>query len=189
MGTVKIDLSVLCICGKPENAPEHHYGGHQYKPVRAADQIRDDQDAYPARRRGHSTIAEYRSLQSKKPPAGQDISMVVPATSRWKLKCLSALLTTDAVVANRVFNLVIQDPNNNIVFYAVSPVNQVAGTVIGYSAASGLTAYAFGTVIVVPLPLDTVLLPGWSIATVTVGLDAGDQWAPMNLLVKEHLQF
>lgn len=151
--------------------------------------VRDDQVAERGPRAGHYAVVEMRSIIATPPAIGTDLRVAVPATSRWCVKALNAILNTDAVAGNRVPYLQIQDQAGNPLYTSPPTGNQVANTIIGYSGGAGCAGRSFGAYTSFPLPVDTILLPNWSIGFVTIGLDAGDQWAPAALLVKEWLQF
>jgi hypothetical protein len=189
MDTVTIDLSVMCICGQPENAPVHHYGGHLYNPVRAADQLRDDQDAHKGRRRGHYALAEQRIITLAQPALGADWSAAVPATARWRVNALQAQLTTSAAVANRIPHIVITDGQGHNVYNMPAPTNQVAASAVQYSAGATVVTAFFDSAAVLALPYPLKLLQNWTIASLTTGIQAADQWANIVLYVKEWLQF
>jgi hypothetical protein len=189
MSTVNLDLSIMCICGQPHNAMVHGPGGHQYVPMRGADQIRDDQRPEKGTRRGHYALAEYRVLPLPQPAAAADWVATVPATVRWRVQCLQAQLTTSAAIANRVPHLQITDGQGHSMYNFPSPNNQTASSVEQYSAGTTVVTTTFDNANVLVLPYPMKLLPGWTIGTLTTALAAGDQWANIVLHVKEWLQF
>lgn len=189
MGTVNVNLSIMCACGQPENAPVHGPGGHQYKPIRGMDQVRDDQHSEASPRKGHNAIVEYRVITLAKPAAGADFLAKVPTPAQWRVQCMAAQLTTSAAIANRVPHLVITDGQGNTVYNFPPPGNQVQGTVGIYSAGTTVVSAQVDGATVWVLPFPMKLLQGWTIGSLTTAIDAGDQWANVVLHVKEWLYF
>jgi hypothetical protein len=185
-----LNLAVLCICGAPESSPVHQdASGHAFRPLRAADQIRDDQYAERNTRPGHYAVADYRVVQIPNPAAGADWLATVPATARWRIACLQAQLVTSAVVANRVPHLVITDGQGHSVYNFPAPSNQIASTTVQYSAGTTIVTTQFDNASVLVMPYPVKLLQTWTIGTVTTAKDVGDQWSNIFLYIKEWLQF
>jgi hypothetical protein len=189
MGTVTLDLSILCICGQAANAEVHQGSGHVFKPHRGRDQIRDDQAPQEITRGGHYRVNEYRAIAIPQPAAAADIVATVPATVVWEVKALQFQLTTSAAVANRVPHLVIKDSLGLAIYNFPSIQNQQGGSVYQYSAGISGVAVAFDNAVTWVLPYVSRMLPNWTIGTLTTGLQGGDQWANVNLLVEEWLSF
>ena len=189
MSTTSVDLTIVCICGQPQSAPVHQGGGHKYQAMRGADQTRDDQDARGGRRGGHYALAEYRVIALAQPVAGADWVATVPATAIWRVQCLQAQFTTSAAVQNRVPHLQITDGQGHSVYNFPSPSNQVAGSVLQYSAGTTIVTTQFDNTQVLVLPYPMKLLQNWTIQSLTTGIQAADQWANVVLHVKEWLLF
>jgi hypothetical protein len=183
-------IGILCACGAPDTAPVHNDpSGHAFRPVRAADQIRDDQYAERNTRPGHYAVADLRVVQIPNPPAGQDWVATVPATARWRVVCFQAQFVTSATVANRVPHLVVTDGQGHSVYNFPSPNNQVAGATEQYSGGATSVTTQFDNANVLVLPSPVKLLQLWTVGMVTTALQAGDQWNNIFLYVKEWLQF
>lgn len=130
-----------------------------------------------------------RSITGTLPGAGVEISETVPTGARWLLVAFEADLTTSAAAANRVPELTIDDGAN---VYARSPVNQneVASQTWRNSFQQGIPQIFDSTRfrVLQPLGCDLVLGAGHRIKTVTVGIQAGDQWAAPQYLVVERME-
>ena len=110
------------------------------------------------------------------PAAGADWTFTVPAGQTLALESVTALLTTSVTVANRVPTLVVKDNLGRIVAEVVSPNAQAASLADEWVWAPGVVAAA-GPPIVTPIPPGLELAGGWTIGTVTAGLQVGDQWS------------
>lgn len=120
------------------------------------------------------------------PPAGQEWSHQVDGRFYERLLAVRYTLTTSAVVANRVPQLVLKDANG-VVLFAVP----AAGAVVASSAITVNLAYRLGTLSAGiagntygTLP-DLLLPPGYSWSVVTAGLDVGDTETGVTLLVQQ----
>lgn len=109
------------------------------------------------------------------PAAGSDWSYTLTRASQ--LLAVKAVLTTDAVVANRAPALTLSDNAAHTLFVADLITVQVASNTITYSWGVGLPSVAaLGGRIVNGFPPINMNV-GWIVATSTVGLDVNDQWA------------
>lgn len=159
-------------------------GKHYHRPG-----IQDTQSVDRTEREGHYAILQHRIVTLANPAAGVDAIATVPALSRWEVQNLGGLLTTDAVVANRVPHLIVDDGQAHQVYNFPSPNNQVAGAAIQYAAGVGVVAASFdnATMLVLPYPLH--LSQGWRVGFKTTALDPGDQWSGFALLVHEWVNY
>lgn len=168
----------------------HSGGGHQYVPAHISDYLRPTQKYKRGYSDGRYSLKESRVVRVAQPAAGVDAKATVPGAAKWFVWSMRATLTTDAVIANRIPHLQITDgPNGNIVADFPAANNQGAGTVIAYAAGAGVVAANFDSTIVFVLPVEVELLQGWTIGFKTTGIDPGDQWSPLALLVTEKLYF
>lgn len=125
------------------------------------------------------------------PGAGADWAATVPSNARWKLRCGRAVLATDAVAANRYASLVIQAaPGGLAIVYQVSdpgaPIVAGDNKTLSFGAAS-VPLLAGQPLRVWNIPPGVLMLAGWSVASSTAGLDAGDQWSLVRIEVEEWL--
>lgn len=124
------------------------------------------------------------------PAPTTDFVVTVPATHRWRVQSLSAVLTTSAAVGNRQVHSRVQDGVPNIVFDAPAPSVQAASLAVRYSFVPGLTSVAVidGST-VVPLPPGLVLQQSGltRIVSATTGILAGDQWSALAIGVEDYL--
>jgi len=189
MGTIAIGISI-CACGEPAASPVHGPNGHQYVPDHIAETLRPTQTYKPNYQRGRYQVKESRIVTTAKPAAGVDVKATVPGATKWKVWSLRASLTTSAIAANRVPHLQITDgPNGHVVTDFPAGNNQLAASTINYAAGAGVVAANFDNTLVFVLPVDVVLLQGWTLGFATTALDAGDQWTALALLVTETLYF
>lgn len=139
--------------------------------------------------RGISELLRQRLIQEvdvANPAVGVDFSSVVPAGLAWELLSVYAELTTSAVVANRFPNVRVRNQNGRTVARFGTPTGQPASATWRYTAAAGLGAYDSTSFAVIPLPVPPILLlPGWQIDSNTAGLDVGDQWANVTVVVRQ----
>ena len=119
------------------------------------------------------------------PAAGVEISETVTAAKYWKLLAVKFTLVTDATVANREVDLILDDGANE--FCRIAPtVVQTASLTLHYSWAIGLQQNSFlpltASPKIAPLP-DIVLGPGFRVRTTTQGIVAGDNFSAPVLYV------
>lgn len=127
------------------------------------------------------------SVNQAAPAAGADITITVPANTRWRVISGLASLVTSAVVANRTVQLLMDDGATNYA-RASATVAQTA-TLTQFYELIGITLQGnnLGSVLYVPGPAGAILPAGHRIKTLTIGLDVGDQWSATELLVEEWL--
>ena len=129
-----------------------------------------------------------RSITGTNPAAGVEISEAVPTNARWIVHSVRALLVTDATVALRIPQLIIDDG-------ATTCVQVADATGQGASETGGYHWGEFGTVNaptqgahVAPLPLGYPLQEGFRIRTSTIAIVAGDNYLAPQLLVEEWIE-
>lgn len=125
------------------------------------------------------------------PAAGVDWSVQPPTNARWRIVSWSGLFVASATVANRqVAAFVSSVPGSP--WIAGPLANITAGQSANVSAA-GITPYVsvLGQIIMLPLPPQLILTNGavvlQTMGVQTVGLQVGDQWTNINLLIEEWL--
>ena len=121
------------------------------------------------------------------PPAGADWTQTVPAFTRWRIKAVSATLTTSAVVATRFPQLEVLSAGGAAIYLPPAPQSQAAGVANGWVWQTGLPvvgqtvgAFQFET-----LPPEIEIGDGGNIKVATAALQAGDQWSGIALYVEE----
>lgn len=115
------------------------------------------------------------------PPVGTDLAYTFSAEQGCRLHALLTTLTTSATVANRQPGFQLKDPDGRVCYRVGAATDQVASTIVDHDIAPALSDNQAGfdgvnTQWSYPWP-DLWLPPGWSIATITSGLQAGDQWS------------
>jgi len=120
------------------------------------------------------------------PAAGVEIIETVPAGKIWKVISVMIPFTTSAVAGNRRVNLHIDDGTTP--FEAINgDLDQPASLTNTYNFFQGAprdTAFN-NSRLLLPLPINLTLLGGHRIITVTVSLDAGDNYDAPLILVEE----
>lgn len=120
--------------------------------------------------------------------AGSDWSITVAALQTWRVRSITALFTTSAAVANRNPVLQIVDPGGTVQYTVnlsngpltatqTDQVSAAPGTPVAYQG----VAPTFQTFVSIP---DLVLPAGWTIRTVTAGIQAGDTWTGVAMAVE-----
>lgn len=146
-------------------------------------------DAYLPRflsREGRPLPGVKRAVPVPQPAAGAEWTVTVPGGRQWRIIGGAAQLVASAAVANRRPGLALGDESSTVA-RTVSALQVQAGAtaLLGYLPDSGVTA---------PPGADTVgLVPAWDawlpggfvISSLTVGLQAGDQYGLVALMVEE----
>lgn len=120
------------------------------------------------------------SLTGTDPGAGIEIIETVPANTIWRLWGAYATLVTDATVANRRGNVLIDDGTNNGYRSASASVQTASNT-------ESYTIGPHATVVTnhwIPTPPGMLMLAGWRIQTSTTLLKAGDNWSAPQLTIE-----
>lgn len=122
-------------------------------------------------------------------PAGADFNFVVPFSTRWRVRGMLAKLVTSGTVANRVVG-------QQVLLQGATPMRligtftQTATQTLTYFWLPGLNASGKTDATGVDdfLTGDLVIHDGDFIGSKTIGLQAGDQWSGMQLVVEEVLE-
>ena len=129
-----------------------------------------------------------RSITGTDPAAGAEWSETVPTNARWRLIAARASFVTDATVASRTVSLRIDDGTTDV-WLLPSHATQAASLTFPYSlAAIGQSGFASGNSIVIPMPPDVFMLPGWRVRSATGTIQAGDNWGAPQLWVEEWIE-
>lgn len=128
----------------------------------------------------------WRNLKLDTVAVGSNWTFKADGRAVRRIVSLAAQLVTSAVVANRRVTLGASSPDGTW-YQQQYTADQVASTTTTYaaftSAAPGGTA---GATLAVPVPhAGLLLLPGHTLAVTTSGLDVGDQWQNICLLLEE----
>lgn len=128
-----------------------------------------------------------RLVTVTQPAAGADWRHTAPGQGIQRVVAARALLTASAAAANRLVSLVLSDGTDD---YAIAPTTTAITATLAVPVSTFPGAQAGGavtTALTAPSPSDGwMLLPGWSLRTVTAALDAGDQWSAIRLWVVEY---
>lgn len=114
------------------------------------------------------------------------MSLPVPGRARLQLLAIGFAFTTSATVANR-FPAIFTFDGSNGSSLVISTTAQTASLSWGYHCLENVNApfgVAGGIRIIMPVP-NRVLLPGWSIKSTTIGLQAGDAYSGVTVTVRD----
>jgi hypothetical protein len=133
-------------------------------------------------------VGRLRLITGTDPAANVEISETVPAGVRWRLYSVVYNFITDATVANRDVNLILDDGTNEI-WKAGGASTQVASiNRTYYAAAAGYSPALLTNGVTVPLPEALYLASGYRIRTSTNARQAGDNFGAPVYLVEEWLE-
>jgi len=121
------------------------------------------------------------------PVAGADVMQVVPAGVRWKLKAFVCFFGTSVAVANRLPQLFVKDPSAVQVMQVPAFQVQAAAVQGSFTWGGGLTSTNALNAQSMGAPIDLILRPGWSFGTLTINLQAADQFTAPSALVEEYI--
>lgn len=130
-----------------------------------------------------------RSFTGTDPAAGAEISETVPAGARWRFQSLHATLVTDATVATRNVQLLIDDGATTF-HRGNAATSQAASLTFPYTFSPNGQAMV-GAVNNAPqicTPVGLVLLAGWRIRTLTANVQATDNYGAPQLALEEWLE-
>ena len=129
-----------------------------------------------------------RSITGTDPAAGSEIIETVPTGARWRLLGMSFLLVTSSAAATRQVMLTLDDGSSRF-STAIAGSTQTASQTHRYSVLLGgesrITATNEQSVV---HSADIILLQGFRIRTLTVSLQAGDNFGAPQLWVEEWLE-
>lgn len=131
---------------------------------------------------------DVRAVVGTNPAVGAEILEIVPTNAIWKVKSFVAILTTDATVSNRTFQLIVDDGVNEI-FRTIAVNVQAASQVHRYVLTQSGVDQVFSTPNhVISWPLDIWLTEGFRMRTIVANFQAGDDWGAPVISVEEYLQ-
>jgi hypothetical protein len=129
-----------------------------------------------------------RTIHGADPAAGAEITEIVPANTRWKIRTFNYTLVTSAAVANRRPVLTFAT-SGDVIWETASNIAQTATQAAKYRAGVGVPFFLYDTLAYhLPLPCDLWLAAGAVISTVTAALDAGDNYGPPLYTVEEWIE-
>lgn len=141
--------------------------------------------AYPDSVEGPGIL---RSVTGTNPAAGVEVIEAVPTDARWRIRALRASLVTDATVATRTVNIIIDDGATTLLNFP-GVTTQTATLTRAYNVAEyGFQPAAVGTDIFFYIPFVIALFQGWRIRTSTTNIQAGDNWGAPQLEVEEWIE-
>lgn len=130
-----------------------------------------------------------RQVTGTMPAAGANISETVPAGARWELQTLNVVLTTNATVAARSPLLFIDTPANIIaVSGQIGSVPASTSFFVQWATNTQNQAALIGGLLQGPIPSPWALTAGQRFRTVTLNLQAGDQFVTPFFVVREWLE-
>lgn len=129
-----------------------------------------------------------RSITGTNPAAGVEISETVPTGARWKVHSVQATLVTSGAGANRGPALTYDD--GTTIFAQVGDFyNQTAGLTSAWCwAIHFVPMVSLNTFLTNNMAYAGQLLAGYRIRTVTINVQAGDNWGAPQLSVEEWIE-
>lgn len=109
------------------------------------------------------------------PAAGADFSFTLP--SNRAILSIAATLTTSATAGNRTPSVQLKDSGGHVLFTLSSAVVQAASTTDVYQWVPSAVNQAATSPFMLAFPSGMVVPSGGTIASVTSGILAGDQWS------------
>ncbi|TAL44757.1 MAG: hypothetical protein EPN91_03750 [Salinibacterium sp.] len=130
-----------------------------------------------------------RSITGTTPGPGLEISEVVPTGARWDLLSFRAQLVTSAVVTGRIAQFILDDGANLYGEYAATDPITASQTGSWTFSTAGFTPRAQGGFnINIGSPVGVRLAAGHRIRTLTINIQAADQYSAVQYLVREWLE-
>lgn len=120
------------------------------------------------------------------PAAGADASLTLPSGYQYRVLLASWTFTASAQVATRKPGLVLRDGDGNLRFEVLTTLGVEAGKKVFVSGAEGQSTQGFSANEWGGFPTPELLIPaGWSIATLTAGIQTEDLVTGVRLLLEE----
>lgn len=120
------------------------------------------------------------------PAEGAEFSFTCLGSQLTRIISLTAQLTTAAEATSRVPQLAVKDGDENTLMLLPGS-NEIAESLtrrVTFAVEAAQNAAAGASSLVVAIP-ELLLLPGYSIATITASIKTKDKWGPFNLWVEE----
>jgi hypothetical protein len=129
-----------------------------------------------------------RRITGTDPAAGNEVGEAVPTNARWRLLAFLATLVTDATATNRNVTLALSQAGT-VYARVFSGVSQTASQTVIHCFIPNLgTAPTIAGTLFSQGHAAVVIPSGYGIATLTQGLQAGDNWGAPQLLVEEWIE-
>jgi hypothetical protein len=151
--------------------------------------------SWPGGRQIHPTEGpgNIRLISVAQPATGAEWTLTVQNGARWRVMAIESKLVTAVAVANRISKVQYFDGISGLSFYTAVPDQAVAAaTTAQICAAPGAnTTIPELATVNQALPIDLVLsgLNPTTINSLTTGLQAGDQYSSVSVLVEEWLDY
>lgn len=120
-------------------------------------------------------IADFKIVSGSDPAAGAESTITVPAGEVWELIGFEVTLVTDATVANRRPRIVLDDGTTEFFRQAAGADITASLTTIVVGSGASVASLAAG-VAHIPLAPGVILGPSYRIRTLTLNLQAGDNY-------------
>lgn len=136
--------------------------------------------------RPHRVVGGYRiDKLVAAPTAGAEWSLTLEGGFLWRVALGFVTLTTSAVVANRFPSFRIRDGDGNERYRGVGSLTAVASNTysIAYGSGGSSSSQGEGNMESISVP-DVGIDGGWSIGSITPGIDVGDQYSSIRLLLE-----
>jgi hypothetical protein len=122
------------------------------------------------------------------PAAGQDWRFIIPPNGRWRIQSANAIFVASGVTATRIPRIQLFGYAGLILWWAGPQQSIAAGQSVSVSASSAqVTTLIDPSSVLLPLPSPCFLAANEYIQTSTMGMQAGDQWSAIVLVVETWL--
>lgn len=120
------------------------------------------------------------------PAAGKDFNLLLPSGEWYRVVIASFKLVCSAQVATRKPGLQLLDGDGNIRWQCLSTLGPTAGQTVRVFASEGQSTQGFSANEWGGIPSPEFLIPaGWSIGSITSGIQTEDQLSECRLLLEE----
>lgn len=131
----------------------------------------------------------FRILSIPNPAAGADYAITVPAGVAWHLRSFQATFTASAVAATRRPRIRLSDVADVSIMLIADVLGIVNGQAFNVVWAQGINSRVSSGGLLeghMDVPADFIGGPGFQFKTVTLNIQAGDQWSAGRLFVREY---
>ena len=134
-------------------------------------------------------VGDIATIIIPSPAPGANLTYMIPAGVRYKVRSIAFNLQTDANVANRRPIILITDPEGGVSYVAVSKalITSAIGTDIVFAPGVDSLSNIIATFITVPLSSELVLVPGEVLSSGIINIQATDQITEAYLLVERFI--
>lgn len=121
------------------------------------------------------------------PAAGAEVSDTLSTSRLVRIQSAQVRLVTDGTAANRRVHFRIVRSTGLLLWEGFSDVDQTASTTIDYilSPVGAVPDSTDNGIVIIPIPPNLLVKPGWIVKTVTTNIQAGDNFAAASYMTEE----